>query len=178
MAEPFLGEIKLFSFNFAPRGWTMCNGQLLPINQNQAIFSLLGTTYGGNGTSNFALPNMQSRVVVGFGTGLGLSPYNMGQTGGEENHALLLSEMPAHLHTVACKSTIDNSPTPTSPVGNVWTRENNGDAPYASTNGSGLSAMHPSAIQPVGNGFPHPNLQPYLVVNFCIALQGIFPSRN
>jgi microcystin-dependent protein len=177
MAEPFLGEIRLFSLNFAPKGWAMCNGQTLPINQNQALFALLGTTYGGNGTSTFQLPNLQGRVPVGFGDGIGLSPYNLGQVGGEINHTLTLNEIPSHGHTYHCKSTVDNSPTPTSPVGNYWARENNGDAPYSST-GASLSNMHPSAVGNAGGGQPHSNQQPYLVINFCIALSGVFPSRN
>lgn len=176
MGEPFLGEVRMFSFGFAPRGWVTCSGQTLPINQNQALFSLLGTTYGGNGISNFVLPDLRSRVVVGGGNGIGLTPRVIGQTSGEENHTLLLSELPAHNHQVHCSTVINNSPTPTAPSGNYWTRENNGDAPYGSA--GGLAAMHPSAVGLNSGGQPHTNIQPYLVVTFCISLEGIFPSRN
>ena len=177
MATPFLGEVRIFSFNFAPKGWAMCNGQVMPIAQNQALFALLGTTYGGDGTTNFALPDLRSRIAIGFGQGPGLSNYVQGQFGGEEVHTLITQEMPAHNHPVACKSTIDNSTPPTSPVSNFWTRENNGDAPYSSTP-NGLSGMHPSAIATAGGSQPHLNLQPSLTMNFCIALAGVFPSRN
>lgn len=177
MADPFIGEIRLFGFNFAPVHWAMCNGQTMAIAQNAALFALLGTTYGGNGTTTFQLPDMQGRIAVNFGQGLGLSPYNLGQTGGAENHTLTLQEIPIHTHTVACKSTVDNSVNPTSPVNNFWAKENNGDAPYRTTP-TGLSNMHPSAVATYGGNQPHTNLQPYLVVNFCIALFGVFPSRN
>jgi microcystin-dependent protein len=177
MSEPFLGEMRYFGFNFAPRGWTLCNGQTLPINQNQALFALLGTLYGGNGVSTFQLPNLQGRVGVGMGSGPGLSAYSVGQTGGEENHTIAANEMPQHTHSVNCKNTVDNSGTPTSPVGKFWTKENNGDAPYQ-TSAAGLTAMHASAVGGMGGGQPHPNIQPSLVVTCCIAVAGIFPSRN
>jgi microcystin-dependent protein len=177
MAEPFLGEIRAFGFTFAPRGWAMCNGQTLAIAQNQALFSLLGTTYGGNGVTTFQLPNLQGRVAVSFGQGLGLSNYSLGQTGGEAAHSLTTQEMPSHNHVFACKSTTDNSGTPTSPVNNSWAKENNGDAPYRQTIDTPVS-MGPSTIANAGGGQPHTNLQPYLVLNFCIALLGVFPSRN
>jgi microcystin-dependent protein len=177
MAEPFVGEIRLFGFQFAPLNWAMCNGQLMAISQNEMLFALLGTTYGGDGIQTFQLPNLQGRAALSFGQGPGLSNYNLGQPGGEENHTLLVSEIPAHTHTVGCKSTPDTSTTPTSPVSNFWAKENNGDAPYRTT-ASGLANMHPSAIANVGGSLPHNNMQPFLVVNFCIALFGIFPSRN
>ncbi len=154
----------------------MCNGQTLAISQNTALFSLLGTFYGGNGVSTFQLPDLQGRLAVGMGQGLGLQNYTIAQRGGEESHALTIQEMPQHNHLVACSSNIDNSAAPTSPVGNFWARENNGDAPYAPS--SGTLNMDASAVGSIGSGQPHSNLQPCLVVNCCIALQGIFPSRN
>jgi microcystin-dependent protein len=173
MAEPFLGEIRIFSFNFAPRGWAMCNGQFLPINQNQALFSLLGTMYGGNGQTTFALPNLQGRVPNHIGQGL-----TQGQTAGEMSHTLSIQEMPTHLHTVSSNQAVVGAAinaTQGVPTGNFWA--NNGKAMY-STSSPGNSAMHPSAVTNVGGSQPHNNMQPYLVLNFCIALIGIFPSRT
>ena len=164
MAQPFLAEIRIFSFGFAPKGWAMCNGQLLPINQNQALFSLLGTTYGGDGRTTFALPNLQGRVPVHVGNGILL-----GQSGGESAHTLSTSEMPAHTHLPAGSSTPANLGVPT---GNVWATGNAAYNPTANT------TMNPASIQPVGSSQPHENLSPYLTLNFCIALQGIFPSRS
>jgi microcystin-dependent protein len=172
MAEPFLSEIKIFTFGFPPRGWALCNGQTLPINQNQALFSLLGTTYGGDGRVNFQLPNLQGQVAISSGQG-----FVLGEAGGEVAHTLTINEIPQHSHPVNCKGSVDASLTPTSPVGEVWTKENNGDAPYNSAPGS-LSTMHPTAVGNTGQSQPHSNMQPYLVLSFCIALQGIFPSRN
>jgi len=174
MAEPFVGEIRMFGFNFAPTGWAMCNGQLLPINQNQALFSLLGTTYGGDGVSNFALPNLQSRVPIHMGQGTGLSQYIIGQESGAETVTLALSQMPAHSHTVQCNT---GGGSQASPAGGVPAVESTGtslnysNAPNGSTMGSAM-------IENAGSGNAHTNIQPYLVVNFCIALQGVFPSRN
>jgi microcystin-dependent protein len=167
MSEPFLAEIKVISWNYAPRGWAFCDGQLLPINQNQALFSILGTTYGGNGTSNFALPNLQWRIPMHVGNGLLL-----GQLGGEVDHTLILSEMPAHSHPAVCNS---GTGTQTSPSGNVWAQDNNGNAPYSNGGGSGMSLRE---ISTTGGSQPHLNLAPYLTLNFVIALQGIFPSRS
>ena len=164
MATPFLGEIKIFSFGFAPRGWAMCNGQLLLINQNQALFSILGTTYGGNGQTNFALPNLQGRVPVYVGNGIVL-----GQSAGEAAHTLTISEMPAHTHLPAGSSTPANLGVPT---GNVWAT---GNAAY---NPTPNTTMNPASLLPAGGSQPHANLSPYVTVNVCIALQGIFPSRN
>jgi microcystin-dependent protein len=167
MSTPFLSEIRLFGFNFPPRGWALCNGQVLPINQNQALFSLLGTTYGGDGRVNFGLPNLQSRVPVHSNA----ADFALGQKGGEEAHTLLLSELPAHTHPVAASS---NAPNQAGPGGHFW--PNGGGAiPYADAPDT---SMAPQAIQLAGGGQPHDNRPPYLVVNFCIALVGIFPSQT
>ena len=168
MATPFLGQICIFGFTFAPRGWAFCNGQLLPISQNTALFSLLGTTYGGNGTTNFALPNLQSRVPLHFGQGAGLSPYVQGQLAGEENHTLIINEMPIHTHTARASS---GDATDTSPVNNVLSAGGS----YTGTANQNMAA---GAVANAGGNLPHNNLPPYLALNFCIALQGIFPSRN
>ena len=165
MSQPFLAEIKIISWNFPPKGWAFCNGQLLPINQNQALFSILGTTYGGDGRVNFALPNLQGRVPFHVGNGLSL-----GEIGGEAAHTLNQSEMPQHTHTPVGSSTAASVPTP---VGNLWASA--GQTVYA---GNSNSAMNPAAILPVGGSQPHNNMSPYLVLNFIIALQGIFPSQN
>ena len=177
MANPFLGEIRLFGFNFAPRGWAQCNGQLMAISQNAALFALLGTFYGGDGVRTFGLPNLQSRVALGMGQGPGLSNRTIGEITGVEAHTVTISEMPLHNHLMVCHNAVDNSATATSPKGNFWTKENNGDAPYSST-GNALAPMNALAVGNAGGNQPHTNIQPYLTVNFCIALVGIFPSRN
>ena len=165
MSEPFLGEIRIFSFGFPPKGWALCNGQLLPINQNQALFSILGTTYGGDGRVNFALPNLQGRVPVYAGNGI-----NLGQSSGEQAHTLSISELPAHTHTPVGNPSNANAGNPT---GNLWASLSSGGyLPTANT------TMNPASILPAGGNQPHDNMSPYLVLNFCIALQGIFPSRN
>lgn len=172
MSEPFLSEIKIFAFNYAPKGWAMCNGQLLPINQNQALFSLLGTTYGGNGQTNFALPDLRGKVPNHFGDGLVL-----GQTGGEMAHTVTTSEMAAHTHTLFSNLAVvspDTNATQGVPTGNYWA--NSGKSTYSTSQPN--SIMGPSAVTNVGGSQPHNNMQPYTVLNFCIALQGIFPSRN
>jgi microcystin-dependent protein len=166
MSEPFIAEIKIISWNFPPKGWTFCNGQLLPINQNQALFSILGTTYGGDGRVNFALPNLQGRSPVHVGNGIVL-----GEQGGETSHTLNISELPAHTHTPVGSST--DPPTAPGAAGNVWTANNSN--PYSASAGS---AMNPASILPTGGNQPHENMSPYLVLNFIIALQGIFPSQN
>jgi len=167
MSEPFLGQISVFAFPFAPRGWAQCNGQLLPIAQNQALFALLGTTYGGNGTTTFALPDLRGRAAMHAST-----THPQGQSAGEEAHTLITAEIPSHSHGAVCNSTGSDQ---VSPAGNVWGTDTAGYAPYASSADSTCST---SAIANGGGGQPHDNMAPSLTVNFCIALQGIFPSRN
>ena len=167
MAEPFLGEVRIMSFGFAPNGWAMCNGQLLPINQNQALFALLGTTYGGNGQTTFGLPNLQGRVPLYVGNG-----FTQGETAGEENHTLNVQEIPAHNHVPSGNSTADNVGTP---VGNTWGL--NASAGF-SNDLAGLVAMNSTTIGNAGGSQPHNNMPPFLTLNMCIALSGIFPSRN
>jgi microcystin-dependent protein len=165
MSEPFLGEMKLISWNFPPKGWAFCNGQLLPINQNQALFSLLGTTYGGNGQTNFALPNMQGRAPIHIGEG-----WLQGQASGEAAHTLVNGEMPTHTHMVQGSSATALARTA---AANTW--GTNSANPYNSTSNT---TMAPGSVSVVGGSQPHENRQPYLVLNMVIALQGIFPSQN
>ncbi|ABF41455.1 phage Tail Collar [Candidatus Koribacter versatilis Ellin345] len=165
MSNPFLCEIRIVSFNFAPKGWAFCNGQILPINQNQALFSLMGTTYGGNGTTNFALPNLQGRTPFHTGSG-----FTLGQVGGEQNHTLIITEMPAHTHNLQVNSVAADA---SSAVGSFF--GNAGASNYAATADTSMAS---GAIASAGGGQPHNNLSPYLVLNFVVALVGIFPSRN
>ena len=165
MAEPFLAEIRIMSFNFAPRGWALCNGQLLPINQNQALFSLLGTTYGGDGRVNFALPDLRGRTPIHIGNG-----HNFGEKGGEQAHTLTIAELPTHTHTLAGTSAAANGNNATNAMlGAV----NNG---YGAA--QNLVALSNATLVATGGGQAHLNMQPFLTVNFSIALQGIFPSPN
>ena len=176
MAEPFLAQINIFAFNFAPRGFAACDGQILPISQNTALFSLLGTTYGGNGTSNFALPNFQGRVPVHQGQGTGLSPYVLGQSGGVSTVTLSTAQMPAHAHGVQCLAGGGNSNTP---VNNGFAQVTAGRGMvnlYAAT--SDGTTMNAAALTSAGGGGAHNNMAPFLGLSFCIALVGIFPSRN
>ena len=166
MAEPFLGEMRIFSFNFPPKGWALCNGQLLPINQNQALFALLGTTYGGDGRVNFGLPNLQGRVPVHFGNGFAL-----GQSGGAQSHTLSLPELPMHTHPVRAANSAADTNTATAAA---YLGRQAGTYRAASN----LVPMAPTAISNVGGGQAHLNMQPYLTLSVCIALQGIFPSQN
>jgi microcystin-dependent protein len=167
MSEPFIAEIKIFGFNFAPRSWAMCNGQLLPINQNQALFSLLGTTYGGDGRTTFALPNLQGRAPLHPDT-----QFPLGNLGGEASHTLIASEVPPHTHQAQAGT---NSATGVaSPTGAYW-GQSGSSAGYRSGTDTTLNA---GAIASAGGGQAHENRQPYLVLNYCIALTGIFPSRS
>jgi microcystin-dependent protein len=168
MADPFLAEIRIMSFNFAPKGWAFCNGQLLPINQNQALFSLLGTTYGGDGRVNFALPDLQGRAQVHVGNG-----QTLGERGGEQAHTLNISELPTHQHPVNASSAQATTGTPGT---NVMLSTSTGSFAYNSP--QSLVAMDPSEESSVGGSQAHQNMQPYLVLNFAIALQGIFPSQT
>ncbi|MGE0103978.1 MAG: phage tail protein [Blastocatellales bacterium] len=169
MADPFVAEIRIFPFNFAPKGWAFCNGQLLPISQNTALFSLLGTTYGGDGKSTFALPNLQGSAPMQQGRGPGLSTYVLGEQGGSETVTLITTEIPVHTHSAMGSSDDDDS---TIPVGNSYGQLSVAYAPAAN-----LTSMAPQSISPVGGGAPHNNMQPYLTLNFCIALQGVYPQR-
>jgi microcystin-dependent protein len=166
MSSPFMSEIRIMSFSFAPKGWAMCNGQLLPINQNQALFSLLGTTYGGDGRVNFALPDLRSCVPIHMGSG-----HTLGERGGEQGHTLSISEIPAHTHALFGTSATNNpQPVPTgaylAPTASMYSSAQN------------LTSLHPASVTNTGGSQAHQNMQPFLVLTFCIALQGIFPSQN
>lgn len=168
MSEPFLSEIKIVSFNFPPKGWALCNGQFLPINQNQALFALLGTTYGGNGQTTFALPNLRGRVPIHFG-----EAHDLGEAAGSTSVTVNIQQLPTHMHGLQVSSndqnvTLDPSNAFLAPVNNTYTPPASGS----------LTVMHPSSVTSVGGSQPHNNMMPYLVLNFIIALQGIFPSRN
>jgi microcystin-dependent protein len=168
MAEPFLGEVRMMSFSFPPKGWALCNGQLLPINQNQALFSLLGTTFGGDGRTTFALPNLQGQTPIHVG-----SAFVLGQKGGEQSHTISIGELPAHTHSVNATSNQATDNTPTSSLGLAASK---GSQLYAPANA--LVAMSPTSISNVGGSQAHLNMQPFLTISFCVALQGIFPSPN
>lgn len=169
--QPFIGEVLLVPYNFAPKGWAECAGQLLPISQNTALFSLLGTTYGGDGKSTFALPDLRGRTPISSGQGPGLSLYDLGQTGGEETVTLLVSQMPAHTHAVMGSG---NVATLATPGGNVWASQSLLNI-YGTSSDSPMAA---GAVGTTGGGQPHDNLSPYLTLNYIIAMQGIFPARN
>ena len=171
MSEPFLAEVRIVGFNFAPRGWAFCDGQILPINQNQSLYSLLGTTYGGDGRTSFALPDLRGRTPIHVGRSNGGADHLLGQKSGEETHTLSAAEMPNHDHNLVGSSATGNNPIPT------------GNVPAASANAayhepSNLVDMNSGQISNVGGGQGHNNMQPYLALNFCIALRGLFPSRN
>jgi microcystin-dependent protein len=182
MAEPFLSMIEAFGFNFAPQGWALCAGQTLPINQNQALFSLLGITYGGNGTTTFNLPDLRGRIAIGFGQGSGLSPYNQGAAGGQEAHQLLVAEVPSHAHTLNAtnngQSNGTNVPSGTVLMGSGYGIEPNNPVENIYSSAAPSVAMGANAIGSAGGNAPHENRMPFLTINYCIALQGIFPSRN
>ena len=174
MADPFVAEIRIFGFNFAPSGWAFCNGQLLPISQNTALFSLLGTTYGGNGTSTFALPNLQGDAPMHHGQGPGLSNHALGEAGGSESVSLLRSEIPAHTHALRASPDDADLKAPTS---NRSLARSSGGFAYQ-TSVAGAQGMAPEALAPAGGDQPHNNMMPYLTLSFCIALQGVFPPRS
>lgn len=165
MAEPFLSEIRIMSFNFAPKGWALCNGQFLPINQNQALFSLLGTTFGGDGRTNFALPDIRGRVPIHVGSG-----HTLGEKGGEQAHTLSIGEIPTHTHVL---QGINTNAATNAPLGNSLA---NTTAVYHQP--TNLISLNPGSVGPVGGSQAHLNMQPFLTLTFCIALQGIFPSPN
>jgi microcystin-dependent protein len=175
MTVPYLGQIQPFSFNFPPKGWAFCNGQLLPINQNQALFSLLGTTYGGNGVTNFALPNLQGSVPMHFGAG-----FVQGQVGGEATVTLNTNELPAHSHSFSGTSSAANVKLPVTNSALAQSTTSAGVTPgdsFYAPPGT-MVALNANTVAAVGGSQPHTNLQPFLVISWCIALQGIFPSRN
>ena len=171
--DPFLGEIRAFAGNYAPQGWAFCQGQLLSIAQYDALFSLLGTTYGGDGQTTFALPNLASRIALHRGTGSGLSPRIIGEAGGAETVSLSVQQMPVHNHASVCSNTGANKP---SPVDSYWSTDPGGNTgAYSTTDGSQMAG---TAIGMTGGGQPHNNLQPYLVINYIVALEGIYPPSN
>jgi microcystin-dependent protein len=177
MADPFVAEIRIFPFNFAPKGWAWCDGQLLPLSQNTALFSLLGTTYGGDGKSNFALPNLEGSAPIHAGQGPGLSLYDLGQTGGSDTVTLLQSEMPAHSHLVmvGTQDAADNQvPGPSKILG----KSAGAFAYVAGAPAPPLTQMNQNVIGPAGGNAPHNNMMPYLTLYFNIALQGVFPPRT
>jgi microcystin-dependent protein len=173
MADPFVAEIRIFAFNFAPKGWAFCDGQLLPISQNTALFSLLGTTYGGDGKSNFALPDMQGNAPMHPGQGPSLSLHDLGETGGSETVTLLQSEIPAHSHNVMANTAPadTNAPGPTFVLA-----QSTGTNAYSSQASNAILSFN--TLVPAGGDQPHNNMQPYLTLNFCIAMQGVFPPRG
>lgn len=179
MSEPFIGEVKLFGFNFAPRGYAFCDGTLIAIAQNTALFSILGTTYGGNGTTTFALPNLTGRAVVGAGQGPGLTPRSLGETGGQATVTLNSTQIPQHTHGLNAATL-----TPPNPAQNVASPTAQAQLGLSAPNNIYIdpvapnTALIPSSISATGGTAPHENRQPYLALNFCIAVQGIFPSRN
>jgi microcystin-dependent protein len=172
MADPFVAEIRIFPFNFAPKGWAFCNGQLLPISQNTALFSLLGTTYGGDGKSTFALPDLQGSAPMHPGQGPGLSLHDLGESSGSETVTLLESEIPSHSHALMASNQLGDTATAT----NSYLARTTFNM-YQQTTNSNFASTAPQALTPAGGGLPHNNMMPYLTLNFCIALQGVFPPR-
>jgi microcystin-dependent protein len=173
--DPFVAEIRIYPFNFAPKGWAFCDGQILPLSQNTALFSLLGTTYGGDGKSNFALPNMQGNAPMFWGQGPGLSLHDIGEVGGSDTVSLLESEIPSHSHDMMAIALAANR---TSPVSNTFARASGGNPYIAASPLPPLVNLSDSTVAPAGGDQPHNNLMPYLTLNFCIALQGVYPPRT
>ena len=177
--DQFIGEIRAFPFNFAPKNWALCNGQLLAISSNTALFSIIGTYYGGDGKVTFGLPNLQGRVIVAPGQGPGLSPWDLGEVQGSDNVTLLSTQMPMHSHQV---TGMNNVGTLTAPDNTCYlsrdVRGGTGAIQYMQTGGNPAAAMAPNALLPTGGNLPHENRQPFLVLNYCIALQGEYPARN
>jgi len=173
MAEPFLSEIRIMSFEFAPKGWALCNGQLLPINQNQALFALLGTTFGGDGRVNFALPDLRGRTPIHVGNG-----HTLGERGGEPAHTLCTLELPVHIHILSGSSANASTVAPANNILAKGAASNGNPINYYSTNRTNLVTMLPGSVSNSGGSQAHLNMQPFLTLNFCIALQGIFPSQN
>jgi microcystin-dependent protein len=172
MSQPFIGQIYLVGFTFAPPGYAFCDGSLLPISEFTALYQLIGTIYGGNGTVTFALPDLRSRVPIHQGQGTGLSPYVIGQAGGTENVTLTVQQIPSHTHVANCSSNSSNS---ASPVNAIWAKDSGSDTPYAA---QAKKTMLPNAIGPAGGSLPHENMQPFMGINYIIALFGIFPSQS
>jgi microcystin-dependent protein len=180
MSEPFIGEVRMFAGNFAPRGWAFCNGQLLSIAQNTALFSILGTTYGGDGQTTFALPNLQGRFPMHWGNGQGLSQRTLGELSGTESVTILTNQMPAHSHGIAANTSDGNTE---GPAGAVWARAVDGSGNPVSAYASGLNppantTMAPQAVSPTGGSQPLPVMNPFTCLSFIVALEGIFPSRS
>jgi len=178
MSSPFVAEIRMFGFNFAPTGWAFCAGQLLPISQNTALFSLLGTQYGGDGKSTFGLPDLQGNSPMNQGQGSGLSPRFVGETGGEQDVTLIQSEMASHPHTLNCYNAGGDQTNPTNTVWGSAMVGRQGTNLFTASIASNSTPMHPVALALNGSSLPHNNMPPYLALNFCIALQGIFPARS
>jgi microcystin-dependent protein len=174
LSDQFVAEIRVFPFNFAPKGWAWCDGQLIPLSQNTALFALLGTNYGGDGKSTFALPDLQDRAPMHHGQGPGLSPHALGETGGSETVSLLEGEIPVHSHTL--RASIENGTQGTLTTG-AAVASSVGGALYQSNISASLAPMAAQALAPAGVGGPHNNMQPYLTCYFCIALEGVFPQR-
>ena len=178
MSAPYVGEIRAFGFNFAPYGWAQCDGQLLAISQYTTLFAIIGTTYGGNGTTNFALPNLQGYTPMHQGQGLGLPVYVPGEMVGTPTVTLTTGEMPAHVHIIDGSSAGDPTQNTSTPAANTMYGGSAPDKIWNNASGLQLQPMSPKAIGMSGSSIPHQNMQPYLVINYCIALLGIFPSRN
>jgi microcystin-dependent protein len=174
--DPFVAEIRIFPFNFAPKGWAWCDGQILPLSQNTALFSLLGTTYGGDGKSTFALPDMQGNAPMHPGQGPGLSLHDLGETAGTDTVSLLESEIPSHSHGLMSQAAQANRTSPATDAIARTQADQQGKGPYAPA-GATSAQLNAQAVTPAGGDQPHNNMQPYLTLNFCIALQGVFPSR-